>query len=104
MVEIAQLESTDVALRTSDSWNSQPAHQATRNVFIFREPPSLTFLKINFDNNIIGIHDEVGFIIRGPDSILVTVGGCHLFGLSRRRYYELFGLELFMQTYFLYRR
>lgn len=55
------------------------AHSHPCKVFIFWEPPPLTFLKVNFDDSIISNTGEVGFIIRSPDFRLVAMGGSHIF-------------------------
>lgn len=40
-------------------------------VFIILEPPTLTFLKVNFDSNVVNSRGGNKFVIRGLDSRLI---------------------------------
>ena len=80
--EFIYLYSTDLTPRTSDIWGPRSAHVASQRLFISWEPPPPNFLKVNFDDSVIGSSSGAAFVIRGPDSRLVATAGSHLFDSS----------------------
>lgn len=49
VTEMTHLDFADLTTRILDSWKSHFAHGVTCRIFISWKPPSLTFLKVNFD-------------------------------------------------------
>lgn len=64
-----------MTLKTWDIWNSPSFPSIKRKIFITRELPPLSFLKVNFDDNMTNGRGEAGFVIQGLDSRLIAVGG-----------------------------
>lgn len=82
IVKMFDPASSNLTLRSLDPWDSLSTHEVIQRVFIFWEPPLLTFLKVNYDGSMMGSYGGAGFMIRGPDSRLVAMEGSHLFETS----------------------
>lgn len=82
MDEIIHMESVDLTLRTSSSWDSRSAPIAPHRVFISWKSPPPTFLKVNFDDGVLETYGGASFVIKDPDSRLVAASCSHLFSPS----------------------
>lgn len=89
LVKYSRFDCVDTASQlaiTSSSWNFLATLAVTRRVLIISwEPPSLGFVKLNFDNNVRNARGGAGFVIRDPDTRLLTATGSPLFEPSIRR-------------------
>ncbi|XP_038989879.1 uncharacterized protein LOC120113132 [Phoenix dactylifera] len=71
-------------LTARDIWGSHPASAVFCMVFFTWEPPSPSFLKVNFDGSVLdgGLRGGAGFVIRNPSARVVAAGGSQLFDTS----------------------
>lgn len=84
-MEIVEVSLSYSTWKTRDIWNSLHYFTIRRSIFISSKPPPSTFLKVNFDGNVIDGIGGVRFLIRGPNSRLVMAKGVRLVDTSMPR-------------------
>lgn len=79
-MEYHHLDTTTAILVIPDLWNSLTASVTIRKaIYIFWEPPFLSFIKVKFDGSIRGISGGVGFVICDAEYRLLAIRGIFLY-------------------------
>lgn len=77
-MKIVDISSSDITLRTSDTWDSLFSQDCLGEPSSLRSPLSRIFLKVNFDSSVVKERSGIGFMIRGPNSQLIMTGKVQL--------------------------